>query len=138
MAGIGTRGFSGDGGPATLAELNSPTGILVDELGNLFIADRDNHRIRKVLNGIRGDVTLDGRRSILDIIALVRILIGTDPTPTSGSIAINIADMNADGTLDIADVVAQVNSILGYCIQTHRLITYRAGYCLFRCAMYAA
>jgi len=41
-------GFSGDGGPATSAELYYPAGIAKDSSGNLYIADRDNHRIRKV------------------------------------------------------------------------------------------
>ena len=63
--------------------------------------------------GIRGDVSLDARVSILDIIQLVRIIIGQDPTPPVGSTAYNIADMNDDGSIDVADVIAQVNSILG-------------------------
>ena len=42
-------GFSGDGGPATSAELNSPKGIAVDGAGNLFIADNGNNRIREVV-----------------------------------------------------------------------------------------
>ena len=49
VAGTGWGGgFSGDGGPATAARLNYPTGVAVDGAGNLFIADPDNHRIRKV------------------------------------------------------------------------------------------
>ena len=48
VAGTGAYGFSGDGGPATSAQLNSPSGVTVDRTGNLFIADRGNHRIRKV------------------------------------------------------------------------------------------
>jgi hypothetical protein len=48
VAGNETGGYSGDGGPATLAQLQSPYGIAVDSTGNLFIADRYNHRIRKV------------------------------------------------------------------------------------------
>ena len=47
-AGTGTAGFSGDGGPATSAQLKNPTGVAVDSSGNLFIADRTNNRIRKV------------------------------------------------------------------------------------------
>src|SRR5207302_1836662 len=43
-----TGGFSGDGGPATSAELNEPTGVAVDSAGNLFIADYGNNRIRRV------------------------------------------------------------------------------------------
>jgi sugar lactone lactonase YvrE len=53
VAGNGSDGFSGDGGAATNASLNYPTGIAVDATGNLFIADYDNNRIRKVnTNGI--------------------------------------------------------------------------------------
>jgi uncharacterized repeat protein (TIGR01451 family) len=47
-AGKGPAGFSGDGGPATAAQLNSPTGLALDSNGNLFIADKFNQRIRKV------------------------------------------------------------------------------------------
>jgi sugar lactone lactonase YvrE len=48
VAGSGERGFSGDGGPAIAAKLNRPCAVDVDEQGNLFIADYDNSRIRKV------------------------------------------------------------------------------------------
>jgi sugar lactone lactonase YvrE len=40
--------YGGDDGPATLAKLNQPSGIAVDSNGNLYIADTNNHRIRKV------------------------------------------------------------------------------------------
>ena len=45
VAGIGTGGSSGDGGPATSAELNYPSGVAVDGSGNLVIADTDNNRV---------------------------------------------------------------------------------------------
>ncbi|GJQ58203.1 MAG: hypothetical protein SCALA701_10040 [Candidatus Scalindua sp.] len=48
VAGIGTRGYSGDGGPADAAQLYKPSGVSVDTIGNLYIADYYNHRIRKV------------------------------------------------------------------------------------------
>jgi hypothetical protein len=48
VAGTGTFGLSGDGGPATAAMLDSPGGVAVDAAGNLFIADTQNNRIRKV------------------------------------------------------------------------------------------
>jgi sugar lactone lactonase YvrE len=41
-------GFSGDGGAATSAALNSPAGVALDSAGNLYIADENNSRIRKV------------------------------------------------------------------------------------------
>jgi sugar lactone lactonase YvrE len=48
VAGNGSRGFSGDNGPATSAQLSYPVGVAVDANGNLFIADRYNNRIRMV------------------------------------------------------------------------------------------
>jgi hypothetical protein len=48
VAGTGTAGFSGDGGPATHAEIHSPLGVAVDGAGNLLIADTFNQRIRVV------------------------------------------------------------------------------------------
>lgn len=48
VAGTGSYGYSGDGGPATNAELAAPYGVDVDGLGNIFIADTINHRVRRV------------------------------------------------------------------------------------------
>jgi sugar lactone lactonase YvrE len=48
IAGTGTAGFSGDGGAATSALLNSPGDLALDSQGNLFIADRGNRRVRRV------------------------------------------------------------------------------------------
>jgi RHS repeat-associated protein len=48
VAGNGTEGYSGDGGPATEAALNRPACLDVDATGNLYIADQNNHRVRKV------------------------------------------------------------------------------------------
>jgi sugar lactone lactonase YvrE len=48
IAGTGDGGFTGDGGPATLARLKDPKGIAIDHDGNLLIADSLNNRIRKV------------------------------------------------------------------------------------------
>ena len=68
IAGTGVPGFSGDGGPATLAKLSGPRGLSFDRFGNLLIADTANHAIRRVavngvittiagnnFNGFRGD-----------------------------------------------------------------------------------
>jgi streptogramin lyase len=61
VAGNGKQGFSGDGGPATNASLNWPDGLTIDGVGNLFIADTFNFRVRKVdPNGIISTVAGDG------------------------------------------------------------------------------
>lgn len=48
IAGTGVYGFNGDGPDARLVQLNYPGGITLDSMGNLIIADRSNHRVRKV------------------------------------------------------------------------------------------
>jgi uncharacterized protein (TIGR03437 family) len=51
VAGNGGEGYSGDGGPATSAQLNEPSSVAIDASGNLYIADRMSGHIRKVSNG---------------------------------------------------------------------------------------
>jgi len=60
VAGNGTPGFSGDNGPATSAQLNRPQGVAVDSAGNVYIADRNNNRIREVSNGVITTVAGNG------------------------------------------------------------------------------
>jgi uncharacterized protein (TIGR03437 family) len=78
IAGNGTQGFSGDGRPATSAQLASPVGLAVDGYGNLYIADASNVRVRKVSAG-----------------GVITTIAGTGPTTnptfTSGTPAITAA-----------------------------------------------
>ena len=60
VAGSGIQGFSGDGGAATAASFNNPTGVAVDAAGDLFIADGGNNRIREVVNSTGNIITVAG------------------------------------------------------------------------------
>ena len=48
VAGTGSPGYSGDGGPATMAAINTPAGIVIDGAGDLYFADTGNHAIRRI------------------------------------------------------------------------------------------
>jgi sugar lactone lactonase YvrE len=60
IAGNGRRAYAGDGGPATSASLNMPHEIAFDARGHMYIAERDNHVVRKVDAGSRLISTLAG------------------------------------------------------------------------------
>jgi sugar lactone lactonase YvrE len=60
VAGTGTPGYTGDGGAATSATLNSPNSVAVDAAGNLYIADTDNNVIREVMASTGWIATIAG------------------------------------------------------------------------------
>jgi len=61
VAGTGKSGFSGDGGPATKAQLASPHGLALDTQGNLYIGDQHNARVRRVSQGVITTVAGSGQ-----------------------------------------------------------------------------
>src|SRR5262245_48881927 len=62
LAGSGRAGFSGDGNPAVAAELNTPQKIAIAKDGSILIADRPNHRVRKIdANGVITTVVGEGK-----------------------------------------------------------------------------
>ncbi len=95
IAGTGTAGFSGDGGPATAAELNYPFKLALDAIGNLYIADDFNGRIRRV--GLDGTIstfsTLGGYAVATDVSGNVLVSNGTQifRLPSSGDSSMQIA-----------------------------------------------
>src|SRR5687767_14861279 len=63
IVGIGTKGFSGDGGPAAQARINNPFGIARGPDGALYVCDMDNHRLRRIAsNGTISTVAGTGER----------------------------------------------------------------------------
>jgi uncharacterized protein (TIGR03437 family) len=64
LAGTGVAGFSRDNGPAALAQLASPYGVAADILGNVYIADLDNARVRRV--GLDGNIVTVAGGGALD------------------------------------------------------------------------
>jgi uncharacterized protein (TIGR03437 family) len=68
IAGTGVPGFSGDAGPAEQAQLNSPSGIGVDDTGTTWVADTGNNRIRTLVSS--GDVGAISTVSIVNAASL--------------------------------------------------------------------
>lgn len=97
VAGSGTAGYSGDGGPATSAELNFPFGVRADTAGNLYIADSSNNVIRKV--DLTGKIT-----TVAGNFALGAGYTGDGGAATSAQLAFPIfVSVDAAGELFIAD-----------------------------------
>ncbi len=93
---LGDSGFSGDGGPATAAKLNSPSGVALDTAGNIYIADTGNGRIRKVdTSGVITTVAGRGNGMVLG-----------DGGPALNAQLANPSDVAVDsnGNIYIADV----------------------------------
>lgn len=100
VAGTGTDGFAGDGGPAVSAHLDSPAGVAVAADGTLYIADQVNHRVRRIdaQTGVITTVAGDGTGGF-----------GGDGGPATAAQLNWPADvaLAADGSLYIADFLNQ-------------------------------
>ncbi len=93
----GASGYSGDGGPATLAHLNNPYGAAIDGSGNLLIADDGNARIRKVAQGIISTIAGTGVAGYLG---------DGGPAENAKLFAPNSVSAGPDGRIYICDTLA--------------------------------
>jgi cysteine-rich repeat protein len=95
VAGTGTRGYVGDNGPATSAELTFPNSMAMDNIGNLYVADTDNHRIRRI----------DGNGVITTVVGTGTFGYAGDDGPANGAELDNPYSVVVDGrgNLFIAD-----------------------------------
>lgn len=98
VAGDGSIGFSGDGGPATSAQLNEPENIGFDAAGNMYIADNYNNRIRKVTN------VLDlGVNHLSAPTAQLKVY----PNPTNGYFTIALQNANGESQLEVYSMLGE-------------------------------
>jgi sugar lactone lactonase YvrE len=99
FAGAGFSGSSGDGGPATAANLYNPYGVAVDAAGNVFIADSRNHLVREVCAGacLAGvnDLTENGNQTIIY------------PNPANASFKIQIDNEISNGEIILVNSIGQ-------------------------------
>jgi len=93
IAGTGSVGIAGDGGPATTAKINEPYGVFADGSGNIYIADGVNNRVRKITAGIITTVAGGGTSGLGD---------GGLATAAQINVTIDVAT-DAAGNLYISD-----------------------------------
>jgi trimeric autotransporter adhesin len=107
--------FSGDGGPATSATLSFPYGVAVDSAGNIYIADSDNHVIRKVTKGTISTVAGTGTKRGFGgdggtaTAALLDVPLGVAPD-AAGNIFITDS---ANQVIRVVDGFGNINTVAG-------------------------
>jgi sugar lactone lactonase YvrE len=105
VAGIGDPGWSGDGGAAVAACLNEPKHVTIDRHGNIFIADSENHVVRRIERMTGRISTVAG--SLQDTEVLPQMGIGTRPGEIESS------DPLADGGITASHQFAQLPDLSG-------------------------
>ncbi|MDZ4800378.1 MAG: hypothetical protein SGI92_19650 [Bryobacteraceae bacterium] len=97
LAGNGIGGFSGDGGPASRAQLNAPTALALDSSGRLYIADTENRRVRRVETNGRIATVATSDDPITDIAVDIRGTLFIASGAKLRSIAVSGADTLVSG-----------------------------------------
>ena len=98
LAGTGAMGFSGDGGAATSATLNQPTGVWQDAAGIIYIADAGNNRIRRITGSA---YKTTGATKLTENNAHIF------PNPSTGTITIQTSSVPDNGSFDVYNVVGE-------------------------------
>ena len=122
FAGTGEKGFSGDGGPATGATLDHPSGIALDQEGNLYIADRANHRVRRVnRHGIITTIAGNGKDGYSgdgDLATSAKLHPGKVVVDSRGNVYIRGADENQPcGCVRMVDKRGIIRTVVGRPLQ---------------------
>lgn len=111
VAGTGLPGFSGDGGPATAAQLSNPGGLATDAAGNLYIADPGNNSVRKVspagvITTVAGSGPFTG-----PVPPPFPISNGDGGPATEANVSANALALDAAGNLYIADSGTRIRKV---------------------------
>lgn len=114
VAGNGSPGYLEDGVLATSTSLNGPQGIALDSAGNLYIADTDNNRIRKVAGGVISTVAGDGTYGF-----------AVDGVPATGTPLARPQDVKLDSSDEIWIADSESNRVLN--VDGTGVITTTAG-----------
>jgi trimeric autotransporter adhesin len=99
IAGIRTGGFSGDGGPATAAEL-APQFVMPDDSGNFYIADAGNNRIRKVTHDTD---TVTGINELIAKNEELRVF----PNPSNGVFNLYLSNVSAQSKVEVFNYLGE-------------------------------
>jgi uncharacterized protein (TIGR03437 family) len=124
IAGAPVAGFSGDGGPATLAQLHAPLNVAVDNAGRIYIADRDNHRVRQLTPNPPSSMILvigDGQTGLIDAALpdplVVKVVgsagVGVPGVPVTFRVDAGSATLSAGSAATGADGAASIQVTLG-------------------------
>ncbi len=118
VAGTGTEGFSGDGGPARQASFGQIRGLATDGVGNLYVADSTNHRVRRVdasglVTTVAGNGTIDTSAGLGDGGPAT----GAPMTPVSVAVdgmgRLHIGDALGGGRVRVVDDDGTITTVAG-------------------------